>query len=192
MVKNNPNEEILSPPTEISTGNIYPTLADHSSFFKLTGSAILKYMTATAHGIAGGAIASLIPDPVIGLSLATISHPLLDLVPHWDLGRDWQKQGKFMLAVKSLADLGVGYLAAYLLFYNSSIPIWYFFAAITLSTGWDVATGPYLLFKWWFPPFSWLYKFQSSIQSDTKTPFWGILTQIIFIVFLISLVNILN
>ncbi len=145
-------------------------------------------MVATAHAIVGGAIVSSVPDPVLGLAIATLSHPVLDMVPHWDLGRNWTKKNKLTLAIQSLADLFLGFIATYLIFYNSNIPVWYFWSAVFLSTGWDVATGPYMLFKWRFPPFSWLYKFQSRIQSDTdfKT---GMLIQGIFVAGVVVLVK---
>ena len=42
-------------------------------------------MTLTTHGVAGGAIVSLIPTyPVLGLCLAFASHYLLDAIPHLD------------------------------------------------------------------------------------------------------------
>ncbi len=52
-------------------------------------------MTATAHAIVGGALAAAFPNPVIGISLSLLSHPLLDMIPHWDEGWGWRKKIKF-------------------------------------------------------------------------------------------------
>lgn len=135
-------------------------------------------MTAAAHALVGGAIASSVSNPALGLTLSTVSHPLLDIVPHWDLGWGWREKPKIVLLVQSLGDLFLGTLAAFVIFYSSNINPWYFFACILLSTGWDIAEGPYLLFNWRFPPFSWVYKFQSELQGKWALP-WGLLIQVI-------------
>lgn len=148
-------------------------------------------MIATAHSLVGGAVAASVSDPILGITISTISHPLLDMVPHWDFGRNWKKQDRFTFIAKSLGDLFIGYILAYLIFYNANIPMWYFWACVLLSSGWDPATGPYMLFNWKFPPFSWLYHFQNKIQNDTdmKT---GLLIQGIFILGLIYVVNFIH
>jgi membrane-bound metal-dependent hydrolase YbcI (DUF457 family) len=53
-------------------------------------------MTATAHALIGGAIAASIPNPALGLPLAAISHPLVDMIPHWDFGLGWRKKKKVL------------------------------------------------------------------------------------------------
>ncbi len=42
-------------------------------------------MLAASHAVAGAIIASQISSPEIAYSVALLSHPLLDLFPHWDL-----------------------------------------------------------------------------------------------------------
>ena len=42
-------------------------------------------MTLTTHAIVGAAVASFVPsNPVLGLSLAFLSHLAIDVIPHWD------------------------------------------------------------------------------------------------------------
>ena len=132
-------------------------------------------MTATAHALVGGAIAASISNPALGLPLAAISHPILDMIPHWDLGIGWRKKNKVTLFAESVLDLVLGIILAFFIFGRSIDPI-YFLSCVFFSEIWDILMMPYLLFKWNFPPFSTAYKLQHKIQSNVKLP-WGILTQ---------------
>lgn len=132
-------------------------------------------MTATAHALVGGAIATAIPNPVIGLPLAALSHPLLDMIPHWDFGWGWRNKNKFVLTLQATFDLIIGVALAYY-FFGKYTDLSYFFAAIFLSEVWDFMMFPYIAFGWKFPPFSYFYRVQHEIQGKAKLP-WGILTQ---------------
>lgn len=134
-------------------------------------------MTATAHALVGGAIAAAIPDPSIGLPLAAISHPLMDLIPHWDVGFNWRKTPKLKLFRDSVLDLTLGVILAYLLF-GQQVNLLYFIGAVFFSEVWDLLEAPYWFLKWDFPPFSWIYEFGHMIQNKATPPF-GIITQII-------------
>jgi hypothetical protein len=135
-------------------------------------------MTATAHALIGGAIAASISNPSIALPLAIISHPLLDMIPHWDLGTGWRSKNKVTLFVESVLDLIIGIVLAYFIFGRSVEPI-YFLTVIFFSEIWDILMMPYLLFGWKFAPFSTAYRLQHNIQKHAKLSFlpWGILTQ---------------
>ena len=132
-------------------------------------------MTATAHALVGGAIAASIANPAIGLPLAAASHPILDMIPHWDLGMGWRAKNKVTLFAEAVLDLVFGIALAYLIFGKNVDPI-YFLACIFFSEIWDILMMPYLLFDWNFPPFSTAYRLQHKIQSNIKLP-WGIFTQ---------------
>jgi len=136
-------------------------------------------MTATAHALVGGAIAASIPDPAIGLPLAALSHPLMDLIPHWDVGFNWRKTPKLRLFRDCVIDFTLGLVLAYLLF-GQQAPLIYFAAAIFVSEMWDLFEAPYWFLKWDFPPFSWIYEFGHRIQNKAKPPL-GIITQIIVV-----------
>lgn len=134
-------------------------------------------MTATAHALVGGAIAASAINPALGLPLAALSHPILDMIPHWDLGIGWRGKNKITLFVESALDLIVGILLAYFIFGRNINPI-YFLSCIFFSEIWDILMMPYLLLGWNFPPFKTAYRLQHNIQTNIKLP-WGILTQVI-------------
>lgn len=137
-------------------------------------------MTATAHALVGGAIASTISDPSLGLSLSFISHPLLDLIPHWDFGANWKRKGKIKLFIEASLDLGLGFIISYILF-GQHINFWYFSACILSAEILDVLEAPYWILGWRFAPFSWVYDIQSKMQGKAKLPL-GIITQIVTVV----------
>ncbi len=132
-------------------------------------------MTATAHALVGGAIAASISNPAIALPLAAASHPILDMIPHWDLGMGWRKKNKVTLFAESVLDLSLGIVLSYLIFGRNIDPV-YLLTCIFFSEIWDILMMPYLLFGWNFPPFRTAYRLQHKIQSNIKLP-WGILTQ---------------
>lgn len=135
-------------------------------------------MTATAHALIGGAIAASTPhDPVLGITLSALSHPLLDFIPHWDFGAGWKKKKKALLFFQASADLIFGIVVTFLLFGKTTNSA-YLFACIFISESWDILQAPYWLFNWKFFPFSTMYKFQHEINQKAKLP-WGVLTQAI-------------
>ncbi len=141
-------------------------------------------MTATAHALVGAAIATAVPNPVIGIPLALASHPLLDMIPHWDEGRGWRKKTKFHFLLEGMLDLSLAFFLSYALF-GSHINIYYYFSAVIASLFLDLVQLPYWFLGWKFPPFSWVYKLQSAMNGRT-TPVFGIFTQVatVFAVFL--------
>ena len=132
-------------------------------------------MTATAHALVGGAIAASISNPAIGLPLAAISHPLIDMIPHWDFGLGWRKKSKLLLFIQSAVDLMLGLILTYLLF-GRFVDLTYLLAAVLLSESWDILMMPKLLFNWNFPPFSTFYNVQHQINNNVRLP-WGIINQ---------------
>ncbi|MFA5933381.1 MAG: hypothetical protein WCV81_03925 [Microgenomates group bacterium] len=137
-------------------------------------------MTATAHALIGGAVASTISSPELGLSLAFISHPLLDLIPHWDFANNWRTKNKTKLFIEASLDLSFGVILTYILF-GQGVNMWYFFGCIFVSEVWDIIEAPYWLLNWKFPPISWVYNIQSRMQGKAPLP-WGIITQIVTVV----------
>lgn len=133
-------------------------------------------MTATAHALIGGAIAASISNPALGIPLAAISHPIADMIPHWDFGLGWKKKNKLTLFLQSFADLAFGVVLAYILFGKSTDHL-YLFLAIFVSEAWDFLQMPYLLFNWKFFPFSTFYEFGHHTNGKAKMP-WGIITQV--------------
>ncbi|KKU86222.1 MAG: hypothetical protein UY16_C0060G0002 [Candidatus Gottesmanbacteria bacterium GW2011_GWA2_47_9] len=61
-------------------------------------------MTATAHALVAGAIASKIPDPLAAAALALASHFIMDSVPHWDFGTNWRNRPKSIRGILAIAE----------------------------------------------------------------------------------------
>ncbi len=146
-------------------------------------------MTATTHALIGGAIAASIPDPVIGIPLSALSHPLVDMIPHWDFGIGWKKKNTTLLFLESFGDLILGIALTFLLFGKSTNPL-YLLSSIFISESWDLFQMPYLLFKWKFP-FELFYKFGHKTNASAKLP-WGILTQVATVAGLILFLRIFH
>ncbi len=132
-------------------------------------------MTATAHALIGGAIAAAIPNPQVGLPLAAISHPIADMIPHWDFGWGWKKKSKALLFFQSSFDLIFGVALTFLIFGQTASHL-YLLSCIFASVSWDLLQMPYLLFGWKFFPFSTFYDFGHDTNGKARLP-WGILTQ---------------
>lgn len=133
-------------------------------------------MTATAHALIGGAIAASTPNnPALGITLAAISHPVLDFIPHWDFGAGWRKKNKLVLFSQAMADVIFGLVVTYLFFGSVTNPL-YLAICILISLSWDILQAPYWIFGWKFFPFSTFYKVQHEINKKAKLP-WGVLTQ---------------
>ncbi len=133
-------------------------------------------MTATAHALIGGAIAASTPNnPTLGITLAALSHPILDFIPHWDFGLGWRKKTKILLFLQAMADLIFGVVVTFLFFGKATNPL-YLLICIFMSLSWDIMQAPYWLLGWKFFPFSTFYKVQHEINKKARLP-WGILTQ---------------
>jgi hypothetical protein len=143
-------------------------------------------MTATAHMLVGGAMAASFPNPALGLTLAAASHPLMDIIPHWDCCLNWRKKTKTKLFIEASLDVIIGFSLSYLLF-GQFINFWYFIACLAASLIWDIFEVPYWLLDWRFPPFGWFYKIQSKMQGKLQLP-WGIITQLVTVAIVFYLI----
>ncbi len=153
-------------------------------------------MILISHSIVGSAVASLFPThPVLGLSLAFVSHFALDSIPHWDYpirsaSINPDKGGKMELNKTLLIDLLtisidglLGLASAYILFHDQPAWVWFLGSAFGMAP--DFLQFIYLRFN--FTPNTWLQKAHKFIHSETriKNPIIGIPLQMIsvFIVF---------
>lgn len=133
-------------------------------------------MTATAHALVGGVIAAAtVQNPTLGITICAVSHPILDMIPHWDFGLGWRKKNKALLFFQSITDLILGVAVTFLLF-GKSVDHLYLLLCILVSESWDIMMMPYLLFGWKFPPFSYFYLFGHETNKRVGLP-WGIITQ---------------
>lgn len=134
-------------------------------------------MLAASHAVAGAIIASQVSDPVIAYSAALISHPLLDLFPHWDLStRNGVKKSKFYIIWTSLLDAGVGFTIGILLF-SGSVDTLTLLICMFLAQLPDWLEAPLHVFEWNFPPFSTIKKLQHLWHTKLAWP-WGFIPQI--------------
>lgn len=135
-------------------------------------------MTATGHALIGLALAAQIPNPVIGIPLAIISHIAADAFPHWDTGTNIKKKSKLKFVAGSFLDLGISFVLPFLLlflFFPTLNPL-YAFIMIIAAQGFDWGTAPYVFLKWQFPPFSWIYSAQKAFDHRLDKP-WGVIGQ---------------
>lgn len=147
-------------------------------------------MTATAHALVGGAIAASVSDPLIGISLSALSHPILDMIPHWDEGWGWRKKNKLRLFAECSIDLSLGVILTYIMF-SGAVGLPYLLLCIFASVSWDILEAPYLILNWKFPLFEFFYKAQSKIQGKLALP-WGIVTQVVTIFVIVGLLRGVN
>lgn len=132
-------------------------------------------MTATAHALAGAALAAKIANPYIGLPAALVSHFLMDLVPHWDFGTNWKQKTKRLLWLQSIFDVLLGFGLVLWLFSSRVDPI-YLWTMVIFAQLPDWLEVPSLFLGYDKPPFSWVKDLQTTIHNRLKLP-WGLAIQ---------------
>ena len=133
-------------------------------------------MLAASHAIAGAIIASKAATPEIGVGLALLSHPLLDLFPHWDFSTRSTKKRKLKIIIISLADAFVGFAIGLLAFAGQVD--WKILMITMLAAQLpDWLEAPLHVFEWRFPPFSTIKKAQHFWHTKMDWP-WGFLPQL--------------
>lgn len=144
-------------------------------------------MLETPHVAVGAVIATKIPNPLISIPLAFLSHFILDKVPHWNphiitetkkFGHPTKKSTNIII-VDCLVALTLGTTIAYNSLPNVSMAISVMICSF-VSILPDLVEFPYFYFKRRDKFYTVWSSFQKSIQNDT-TVFWGLLTQIITI-----------
>ncbi len=144
-------------------------------------------MLETPHVAIAAAIASKIPNPLISIPLAFVSHFILDMTPHWNphINREIKKFGKptkqsvNIIRVDSLLALGLGTAVAI-----HALPDTHQFINIMacsfVAVLPDVVEAPYyflrkkdLVIEKWI---TW----QKSIQADAE-PWIGLTTQVVIV-----------
>lgn len=150
-------------------------------------------MTASGHAVVGAAIATLIPNPVVSLPVALVSHFVCDKVPHWDVMTDKNKT-KTQILVQSTLDVLLGFAlvwAIFIFYLQSSNPLIIFLGAFTAQLP-DWLELPYFVFHKHYPIFYQNYRIQKWVHdvwfdSRLKAP-WGIVTQVVVCAIFILLV----
>lgn len=149
-------------------------------------------MTASGHAIVGAAIGTILPNPLLSIPLAFLSHFVGDKLPHWDVMTDKNKTKKQVLVQSALDVIFSFALVAliYVYFLNVPNPIVVFLAAFSAQLP-DWLEIPYFITGRHYPIFYQNYRLQSWVHdlwfnSRLKAP-WGIITQIIVALIFICL-----
>jgi phosphatidylglycerophosphatase A len=157
-------------------------------------------MILSTHAIVGATIASTMPNhPILGFSLAFISHFILDAIPHWDYSlsslehKDENKMHDDMILDKRFLkdmskislDMLLGILIVSMIFFvtNTSISPWVFLLGIIGGVLPDALQ--FLYWKWKHEPLKSLQKFHIWIHADLhlRDKFvFGVISQIILII----------
>ncbi len=157
-------------------------------------------MTATAHALVSGAIVAAIPNPVISLSLAFVSHFIMDLIPHWDFGTNWRSRSKAFTGMIAIADTIIGFTVTYLLFSGKvATPLLLTAAAVGNLPDWLEA--PYYIFfahqskkeilsssSFWEKLTFRIYKIENMFHTKAQFPF-GLITQVVTVAFFLLLLT---
>ncbi|MBI4064865.1 hypothetical protein HY409_00645 [Candidatus Gottesmanbacteria bacterium] len=157
-------------------------------------------MTATAHALVAGAIASKFPDPVTAASLSLLSHFIMDTVPHWDIGTSWRNRSKRVTGLLAILETVVGIGIAFFVFKSTvALPILALSIFFSLLPDW-LETPWYIFFahqKKHTPPSSAsvaeqmayaIYKTENLFHAKTSYPL-GLVTQIVTVVFFLLLLK---
>ena len=144
-------------------------------------------MLETPHVAVGVAIASKFPNPWVAIPLSLASHFILDKVPHWNphMYTETKKFGRPAKSSTTLAliDIGVAFVLgssfAYSALPNYNLAILILACSLSSVLS-DVVKYPYYYFSKFRPKLlvRWV-NFERSMQVDTKSPFWGIVTQVV-------------
>ncbi len=147
-------------------------------------------MTATGHAVIGVALAAAIPNPMIGIPIAVLSHIPADLFPHWDIGTNRKSKGEKKFVYGAFADVIISYLVTFLLvaFVFPQVNIVYALAMVFASQFFDWLAAPYVFLRLMKPPiFYWTYKFQKTFDNRLDKP-WGIIGQVAILLLLLVFV----
>ncbi len=79
-------------------------------------------MTATAHALVAGALASRFSDPGVAGIMALASHFIMDSIPHWDFGTNWRSRAKKTTGFFAIAETIVGIALSYY-FFGQHLPL---------------------------------------------------------------------
>ncbi len=148
-------------------------------------------MLSIAHAITGAFIADTLPSPWLFIPLALASHFILDHVHHYDAGTGLHegKRKLYVAAVFAFLDLvGAAVLLALIWRQTPTHFTWQIWLAAFVAILPDILESTELFFHRPLKILQPLYSFHEYIHRSTKNPFWGILTQVILVVFIYALV----
>lgn len=147
-------------------------------------------MLETPHVVVGIALALKFVNPWIVIPLSLISHFILDRVPHWNphtytetMTNGGPKHSTITLtAIDIIVSLILGFGAAYLVLPNTMLAITIILASFA-SVAPDVSKYPFFLFKGTRKGYykKWVDA-ERKLQVETRSVFWGLVTQVLVII----------
>ena len=157
-------------------------------------------MTATAHALVAGAIASKFSDPGIASFLALTSHYVMDSIPHWDFGTNWRLRPKHVTGFFAIAETTGGIILSYV-FFGQHVPFFTWALAVLAAVIPDWLETPWYIFyarqnknepgkhasimeKTAYA----FYKVPNMFHSKAQLPL-GLLTQIVTVAFFLILLH---
>jgi hypothetical protein len=157
-------------------------------------------MMATSHALVGGIIAVSVKDPVLAGGLILTSHFLLDMIPHWDFGTEWEHRSKLATGLLAMGETAVALLLMIILFLPIlSWPMLLFAFCVAELPDW--AEAPWYIFfaKQGKKPelghhnvlwhlFYQIDKFEDYFHTRATFPF-GVITQIATVIFFFLLLQ---
>ncbi|MEK7129409.1 MAG: hypothetical protein AAB803_00165 [Patescibacteria group bacterium] len=157
-------------------------------------------MTATAHALVAGAIASKFADPLTASGLSLISHYIMDSIPHWDFGTNWRLRPKTVTGTLAIGETLFGIALAFWLF-SKSAPALTLAACIFASLLPDWIETPWYIFfasakkkepsgrAGFVEKLSYrIYKIQNDFHAKAQLPF-GLITQVVTVGFFLYLLK---
>lgn len=157
-------------------------------------------MTATAHALIAGAIASKIPDPALAVVLSFASHFIIDAVPHWDMGTNWRSRSKNTTGVLAIIDTVIGITVTYF-FYSGKVAFLPLSACILAAELPDWLETPWYIFfasqdkhkpgpkAGFFEKLTYkIYRWENAFHTKAQFPF-GFVTQIATVAFFLLLLQ---
>lgn len=147
-------------------------------------------MLSIAHGPTGAFISRLIPNPFISTPLILASHYLEDRIPHWDVGQgitSAHKKKSASFLQELFFDFPLSILLTYLIFQMGKpldYRIWFGWFVGLLP---DFIEFPRLFLGQRFKFLELHHRFHKWFHVSTPNKFWGLLPQIILIMFLVLL-----
>lgn len=141
-------------------------------------------MIATTHAVVGGVIAVASPNLAVALPLAFVSHFFMDLIPHWDLGINFNNRPKAVSVVFSAIDVLIGAMAVYFVF-GSNVQAFNLWLTVFFAQFPDWLEAPNLFFGSKFAPSVVIGKIQHRLHNQLDLP-WGLVSQLFLILPLLT------
>lgn len=157
-------------------------------------------MTATAHTLVAGAIASKFTDPATSASLAFLSHFIMDTIPHWDIGTNWRKRSKRATGFLAIGETSIGLFVGYY-FFKEHVLFVPLVLTMVFSLLPDWLEAPWYIFYatpkhqhptrnagFWEKLTYEIYKSENYFHTRAEFPV-GVVTQVVTVIFFLALLG---